>query len=178
MPPPGGLQLSDRILLAKLLVYEQDQSRYALWPCRYLGAPLGGGKYQPDPSLWDTATTASKSAMPVCYEWMHLTIGPKKKRHIVKTTVNNALHHHRPLPRRPLRSRNDWLNFTVDGLNAFAELKKTGTSYHGVSYENVERPEIVPDLPKGGVDIQDVPCLLYTSPSPRDTERSRMPSSA
>ena len=23
-----------------------------------------------------------------------------------------------------------------------------------------------------------VPCLLYTSPSPRDTERSRMPSSA
>ena len=24
----------------------------------------------------------------------------------------------------------------------------------------------------------DGPCLLYTSPSPRDTERSRMPSSA
>ena len=26
--------------------------------------------------------------------------------------------------------------------------------------------------------IKDTPCLLYTSPSPRDTERSRMPSSA
>ena len=26
--------------------------------------------------------------------------------------------------------------------------------------------------------INPAPCLLYTSPSPRDTERSRMPSSA
>ena len=30
---------------------------------------------------------------------------------------------------------------------------------------------------KGGVDIIE-PCLLYTSPSPRDMRRSRMPSSA
>ena len=28
------------------------------------------------------------------------------------------------------------------------------------------------------VDVYDATCLLYTSPSPRDTERSRMPSSA
>ena len=28
------------------------------------------------------------------------------------------------------------------------------------------------------VDIDDNPCLLYTSPSPRDVEESRMPSSA
>ena len=27
-------------------------------------------------------------------------------------------------------------------------------------------------------EITDLVCLLYTSPSPRDTERSRMPSSA
>ena len=27
-------------------------------------------------------------------------------------------------------------------------------------------------------DYEDVPCLLYTSPSPRDRTRSRMPSSA
>ena len=26
--------------------------------------------------------------------------------------------------------------------------------------------------------VQEISCLLYTSPSPRDTERSRMPSSA
>ena len=28
------------------------------------------------------------------------------------------------------------------------------------------------------INIQDSPCLLYTSPSPRDRTRSRMPSSA
>ena len=46
---------------------------------------MGGGKYQPDPPLWDTATTESKSAMIVCFEWEHITIGPRKKRHIAKT---------------------------------------------------------------------------------------------
>ena len=29
-----------------------------------------------------------------------------------------------------------------------------------------------------GIDLQVYPCLLYTSPSPRDRTRSRMPSSA
>ena len=37
-------------------------------------------------------------------------------------------------------------------------------SYLGVSYENVERPEIIPDLPKGGTDLQDVP-LFWNFPS-------------
>ena len=30
----------------------------------------------------------------------------------------------------------------------------------------------------GVYQLRESPCLLYTSPSPRDTERSRMPSSA
>ena len=166
VPTPGGLQLSDRTLWARLVEYAQEQSRRLLWPCRYLGVPMGGGKHQPDPALWDTATTESKSAMIVCFEWEHLTVGPRKKRHVVSISVNHALHNHRPPPRWPLRSRNEWLHFTVDGLNAFAELKKNGTSYHGVSYENVERPEIMPGLPKGGVDIQDVP-LFWNFPSGR-----------
>ena len=29
-----------------------------------------------------------------------------------------------------------------------------------------------------GVDTKDISCLLYTSPSPRDRQKSRMPSSA
>ena len=28
------------------------------------------------------------------------------------------------------------------------------------------------------IDVESVPCLLYTSPSPRDAHESRMPSSA
>ena len=166
VPLPGGLQLSDRTLWARLVEYAQEQSRRLLWPCRYLGVPMGGGKYQPDPSLWDTATTESKSAMVVCFEWEHITVGPRKKRHIVNVRVNNALHLHRAPPRWPLRSRNEWFNFTVEGLNAFAELKKSGTTYQGVAYENIERPEILAGLPKGGVDIQDVP-LFWNFPSGR-----------
>ena len=30
----------------------------------------------------------------------------------------------------------------------------------------------------GGIEVQYLDCLLYTSPSPRDTDLSRMPSSA
>ena len=43
---------------------------------------------------------------------------------------------------------------------------------------------LVPTLPVGvdlliGNDLcPDIPCLLYTSPSPRDRQKSRMPSSA
>ncbi|WP_460366153.1 hypothetical protein [Staphylococcus aureus] len=35
-----------------------------------------------------------------------------------------------------------------------------------------------PDALAGRIEDCDSTCLLYTSPSPRDTERSRMPSSA
>ena len=128
VPRPGGLQLSDRTLWARLVEYEQDMSRRTLWPCRYLGVTTGGGKYQPDPSLWDTATTESNSTMIVCFEWEHITVGPQKKKHIVQIHVNDALKLHRAPPGWPLRSRNEWFNFTVDGLNAFAELKKRGPS--------------------------------------------------
>ena len=36
--------------------------------------------------------------------------------------------------------------------------------------------ELYPDKPI--YDIPAIPCLLYTSPSPRDRQKSRMPSSA
>ena len=43
-------------------------------------------------------------------------------------------------------------------------------------------PEGCPDSYKGativGVAAMPLPCLLYTSPSPRDRQKSRMPSSA
>ena len=35
-----------------------------------------------------------------------------------------------------------------------------------------------PFLPTAGIAAANYPCLLYTSPSPRDRQKSRMPSSA
>ena len=46
----------------------------------------------------------------------------------------------------------------------------------GLEIEIVD-PEMV-TLDDGSMEITIVPCLLYTSPSPRDMRRSRMPSSA
>ena len=34
------------------------------------------------------------------------------------------------------------------------------------------------EIPEGIIDLMNKDCLLYTSPSPRDRTRSRMPSSA
>ena len=53
-----------------------------------------------------------------------------------------------------------------------------------IDYTGIEYPEILfepppehPDSYRGG-NIDHIVCLLYTSPSPRDRTRSRMPSSA
>ena len=39
-------------------------------------------------------------------------------------------------------------------------------------------PQITWTIPSGSVPYQPNDCLLYTSPSPRDRQKSRMPSSA
>ena len=59
------------------------------------------------------------------------------------------------------------MHFSIDWLRAFAEMRKPGTSYHGIAYDNVERPEIVPDLPNGGTDIHTVP-LYWDLPCGRN----------
>ena len=54
------------------------------------------------------------------------------------------------------------------------ETLQNGT-YQGLVYLAInEENNFQPEIPKNKVDI----CLLYTSPSPRDRTRSRMPSSA
>ena len=46
-----------------------------------------------------------------------------------------------------------------------------------VEYSGVNYKDALAITPKGGV-ARSYPCLLYTSPSPRDRQKSRMPSSA
>ena len=53
VPPPEGLHLRDASLWASQIAYAQEISHRMLWPLLYLGKPIGGGKYEPDPSLWD-----------------------------------------------------------------------------------------------------------------------------
>ena len=45
--------------------------------------------------------------------------------------------------------------------------------------KRIDNPNNYWQMPQGGIDEnEDYLCLLYTSPSPRDMRRSRMPSSA
>ena len=68
---------------------------------------------------------------------------------------------------------------TEIGCVEVIDLMPTGKTFH--AYINPER-----DVPQKVTEItgltweflKDKPCLLYTSPSPRDRTRSRMPSSA
>ena len=55
------------------------------------------------------------------------------------------------------------------GGNAVTHMYKEGI--HDVTF-------VLCNTDNQALNRSDVPCLLYTSPSPRDTERSRMPSSA
>ena len=56
------------------------------------------------------------------------------------------------------------------GRTPYVERRGSGSSYD-------EKGEITPNSKKAS-DVFDMSCLLYTSPSPRDVEESRMPSSA
>ena len=74
----------------------------------------------------------------------------------------------------------------MDGLSAMAQLRQTSNVPVILLTAKGEDTDKVLGLNVGADDyitkpfnpLEVVACLLYTSPSPRDTERSRMPSSA
>ena len=47
-----------------------------------------------------------------------------------------------------------------------------------VTFTSPASSDETPELDAGDVNVTSKPCLLYTSPSPRDKRQSRMPSSA
>ena len=137
VPSPGALHVRARAMQARFEAYALDQYRRTGCLCSYLGAWVNG-RHEPDPSLWDSSTAESKSMTVVYFVWEHILVGPQRKRHIVAMRAGHALYDRYPLPRWPLRLRNHGLIFNSDWLSGFAEWKMQGTSYHGISYENVE----------------------------------------
>ena len=43
----------------------------------------------------------------------------------------------------------------MDFLNALADIKRPGTRFAGVCYENSERADITLEVPKSGLEIQE-----------------------
>ena len=63
------------------------------------------------------------------------------------------------------------------------KLNAAGTNFGGVQKIQLAKTdalvnELFSDIEKLEAQIQEMPVLLYTSPSPRDRQKSRMPSSA
>ena len=90
------------------------------------------------------------------------------------------LHHRMPV-RLPKEQWNNWLDW--DSKADFVLEKMRGgddLDYYDVDNEvssgRAKGAHLI--KPAGIKDPRDEPCLLYTSPSPRDRQKSRMPSSA
>ena len=70
----------------------------------------------------------------------------------------------------------------AEDLTDFLSENKVRVRYLHSEIHSIERIEIIQDLRMGEYDVlvgvNLLSCLLYTSPSPRDRTRSRMPSSA
>ena len=69
-------------------------------------------------------------------------------------------------------------DFDTEEIDIFAELGVSNS--HKVNLQNTQEvsAELSILLEKEEIVEEPLPCLLYTSPSPRDRTRSRMPSSA
>ena len=69
-----------------------------------------------------------------------------------------------------------------DALAKLGELAKTPEAniikLPNISASIPQLTAAIKELQSKGYELPDYPCLLYTSPSPRDDELSRMPSSA
>ena len=68
-----------------------------------------------------------------------------------------------------------WISVVRDG-DGIAELKHFIIAGNHILYE--EDVDMIPLASLSPIDIPHEFCLLYTSPSPRDRQKSRMPSSA
>ena len=63
------------------------------------------------------------------------------------------------------------------GLSDAIEMARDAIGANGITLQDLGREIPVPsDI--SDIDIKNGTCLLYTSPSPRDRQKSRMPSSA
>ena len=68
----------------------------------------------------------------------------------------------------------DWNNETLEETKSLLSSKNISVSTHNFDLRDKDR---INELPDKIVELHNN-CLLYTSPSPRDRTRSRMPSSA
>ena len=68
----------------------------------------------------------------------------------------------------------EWRNFLSEGSAEYSGILMIKPDPATIA----QAVEMQKTLPPEGVPLEEKDCLLYTSPSPRDRQKSRMPSSA
>ena len=71
-----------------------------------------------------------------------------------------------------------WDDFTNCGVHHVHDVARGILSLDQIDYAKNLRCISHPELSSSSTEAECGPCLLYTSPSPRDRQKSRMPSSA
>ena len=67
---------------------------------------------------------------------------------------------------------------TAEFADAGGLAVRSPVTYRGIVVGVVQQVQVTPSAVKAVLEINQNDCLLYTSPSPRDRQKSRMPSSA
>ena len=151
LPLPPGISTTPQCTYLQLMEAAARQKA----PCRYLGLELCDGSYEPDPANWQHTggVGCPASHTKVYYEWVHVLRGTSPYR--VCVHANHAVH--RAIPGCPLnKSAPSGLCFSMPFMDTLAESKKPGTTFKGIVFDT-DRPEIIRQMPNGGIGIQDEP---------------------
>ena len=154
IPAPPGMCKQDEEIYRCLVSAAEAEQKTSKVPCTYLGLQLKDDRFEPDPSNWPAERLHhGKTHANVWFEWKYVFRQPEP--HRVCCNVNDIKHHGRAVPLNPLRPCPS-LTFTVEWMQAVADHVQAGIKYHGIVYES-DRPEIIHELPNGGVDVQREP---------------------
>jgi len=133
-----------------------------------VGGKLGKPVFDKKLSLWDDATIDYSPASQPCDDE---GVASQRTPLITGGTVSNFLYDLQTAARANTKS-------TGNGRRSQGGLPSPSPSAFVIVPGSTTFNEMVQDIKEGLVIEQLMGCLLYTSPSPRDRTRSRMPSSA
>jgi hypothetical protein len=152
VPLPTEL-FTDLALLERLLRRAKRETEQTHCTCVYLGAQVGPNKFEPDPSGWHVS--GWKVCQLIWIEYKHVRNAESNKAHRVQVRADSWLDRGDRTPGHPLYTTSSrTLRFSLEFMDAFAQLRLEGMTFLGVCYDNPERPEIMRHLPND-IDIQN-----------------------
>lgn len=161
IPVPDGIGDAEYCMWRQLEQVAEAESTARQAPCRYLGAKLDSGKYEPDPSRWIRALhypDGHRSHTKIWFEWRHVTCSDGQP-HVVEIKVNHVLDDRRSPPHNPLgpNAVGAGFRFDVKFMKLVGVSVHPAVQYKGICFDGGERPELRLLVPDGGLNIHAEP---------------------